>query len=100
MTVGNELPDANADGQPAGTQENSATTEELINYEISRKTTTEVVQGGRIERLSVAVLVDGTYEKNENGELVYTPRSPEQLEQIATLVRSAVGYDQTRGDRV
>ncbi len=100
VTVGNELPDANADENPAGTQENSATTEELINYEISRKTTTEVVQGGRIERLSVAVLVDGTYERNENGELVYSPRSPEQLEQIATLVRSAVGYDQTRGDRV
>nr|WP_321455999.1 flagellar basal-body MS-ring/collar protein FliF [uncultured Cohaesibacter sp.] len=100
VTVGNELPDANANGQPAGTQENSETTEELVNYEISRKTTTEVVQGGRIERLSVAVLVDGTYEKNENGELVYTPRSPEELEQIATLVRSAVGYDQTRGDKV
>ena len=100
VTVGNELPDANADQNPAGTQENSATTEELINYEISRKTTTEVVQGGRIERLSVAVLVDGTYERNENGELVYSPRNPEQLEQIATLVRSAVGYDQTRGDRV
>ncbi|WP_319413014.1 flagellar basal-body MS-ring/collar protein FliF [uncultured Cohaesibacter sp.] len=100
VTVGNELPDANADGQAPGSQENSATTEELINYEISRKTTTEVVQGGRIERLSVAVLVDGTYERNENGELIYSPRSPEELEQIATLVRSAVGYDQTRGDKV
>nr|WP_319486180.1 flagellar basal-body MS-ring/collar protein FliF [uncultured Cohaesibacter sp.] len=100
VTVGNQLPDANANDQPAGSQENSATTEELVNYEISRKTTTEVIQGGRIERLSVAVLVDGTYEKNANGELVYTPRTPAELEQIATLVRSAVGFDQTRGDKV
>ncbi|WP_316860510.1 flagellar basal-body MS-ring/collar protein FliF [uncultured Cohaesibacter sp.] len=101
VTVGNELPDANAQQQPLpGTQEKSDTTEELINYEISRKTTTEVFQGGRISRLSVAVLVDGTYEQNDAGELVYKPRTPQELEQIATLVRSAVGYDQTRGDKI
>ena len=101
VTVGNELPNANAEDQnAAGRQESNAVTEELINYEISRRTTTEVKQGGSVKRLSVAVLVDGTYEQNENGELVYKERGAEELEQIATLVRSAVGYDSTRGDRV
>ena len=101
VTVGNELPDAGEnDGNTAGRQEATDITEELINYEISRKTTTEIVQGGRIKRLSVAVLVDGIYEKNANGELVYQQRTPEQLEQIAILVRSAVGFDQTRGDKI
>jgi flagellar M-ring protein FliF len=101
VTVGNELPGA-ADntGNAAGRQEATDVTEELVNYEISRKTTTEVVQGGRIKRLSVAVLVDGIYEKNDAGELTYKPRTAEELDQISSLVRSAVGYVQTRGDKV
>ena len=101
VTVGNELPGAadNA-GNTAGRREATNVTEELINYEISRKTTTEIVQGGRIKRLSVAVLVDGIYEKNANGELEYKPRSADELDQIATLVRSSVGYDQGRGDKI
>lgn len=101
VTVGNELPGAadNAGGG-AGRNEASNITQELVNYEISRKTTTEVVQGGRIKRLSVAVLVDGTYEKSADGELAYKPRSADELDQIAMLVRSAVGYDQGRGDKI
>mgnify|MGYP002682622398 CR=1 FL=1 len=47
-----------------------------------------------------AVLVDGAYTKNEKGELVYQDRSKEQLDRIATLVRSAIGFDQKRGDQV
>lgn len=101
VTVGNELPGAaNNDGSGAGRQEATDVTEELVNYEISRKTTTEVVQGGRIKRLSVAVLIDGTYEKNDAGELIYKPRTAEELDQISSLVRSAVGYVQTRGDKI
>jgi flagellar M-ring protein FliF len=101
VTVGNELPGAaDNQGNGAGRQEAADVTEELVNYEISRKTTTEVVQGGRIKRLSVAVLIDGSYEKNADGTLTYKPRTAEELDQISTLVRSAVGYVQTRGDKV
>ena len=101
VTVGNELPGATEnDGNGPGRKEATNVTEELINYEISRKTKTEVVQGGRIKRLSVAVLVDGIYEKNDAGELTYKPRTADELDQITTLVRSAVGYDQGRGDKV
>jgi flagellar M-ring protein FliF len=32
--------------------------------------------------------------------MVYQDRSKEQLDQIATLVRSAIGFDQKRGDQV
>ena len=46
------------------------------------------------------MLVDGTYAKNEKGEMVYQDRSKEQLDRIATLVRSAIGFDQKRGDQV
>jgi flagellar M-ring protein FliF len=59
-----------------------------------------VTEAGRVNRISVAVLVDGSYNKNEKGELVYQDRSKEQLDRIAALVRSAIGFDQKRGDQV
>jgi flagellar M-ring protein FliF len=46
------------------------------------------------------VLVDGTYGKNDKGDIVYQPRSKEEIEQITALVRTAIGYDQKRGDQV
>ena len=59
----------------------------------------KVKNTGTIKRLTAAVLVDGTYKK-ENDAYVYQPRTPEEMEQIAALVRSAVGYDANRGDMV
>jgi flagellar M-ring protein FliF len=59
-----------------------------------------VTEAGRVNRISVAVLVDGSYSKNEKGEMVYQERSKEQLDRIAALVRSAIGFDQKRGDQV
>ena len=101
VTVGNNLPDANAEGEGQTTQESSADrVEETVNYEISKVTKTHVSEGGRVNRLSLAVLVDGNYVTNENGEQVYQPRSEEELQQIAALARSAVGFDQERGDTV
>ncbi len=99
VTVGNELPSATgADGGATGAKEDRSKTSEIINYEISRTRKTEQVEGGRIKRLSVAVLVDGIYEKGPDGKLIYKPRSPKELEEIAALVRSAMGYDKARGD--
>jgi flagellar M-ring protein FliF len=59
-----------------------------------------VTEAGRVNRISVAVLVDGIYSKNEKGETVYQARDKEQLDRIAALVRSAIGFDQKRGDQV
>jgi len=100
VTVNNELPgnQNNANGTQARDQ--SKKTEETNNYEISRTTKTEVTEAGRVNRISVAVLVDGAYSKNEKGELVYKERSKEELDRISALVRSAIGFDQKRGDQV
>jgi flagellar M-ring protein FliF len=101
VTVGNELPNADANqNNDAEEQDTSSLTEEIVNYEISRSTRTEVVEAGRITRLSVAVLVDGTYQTDEDGNSIYTPRAQEALDRIAVLVRSAVGFDEARGDVV
>lgn len=72
--------------------------EETTNFEISRTTRNIVRESGEVRRLSIAVLVDGTYRPNAEGVEEYTPRTEEELDQIATLVRSAIGYDATRGD--
>jgi flagellar M-ring protein FliF len=100
VTVGNELPGADAVEGEGGTRDEHAKNEEIINYEISRTTRVETIEGGRLSRISVAVLVDGRYTQNANGEMVYEPRGQEELEQIATLVRTAIGFDRNRGDQV
>ncbi len=100
VSVGNELPNANASQNNAAGKDNSNKSEEVVNYEISRTTRTEVVEGGRVKRLSVAVLVDGNYQRGANGEMAYQPRTPEELERISALVRSAIGFDTRRGDQI
>src|SRR5690606_39252714 len=70
------------------------------NYDISKTTEVEVAEAGGIRRLSVAVVVDGSYITDAEGNSVYQPRSAEELAQITALVRSAVGFDEARGDQV
>ncbi len=102
VTVGNNLPDANLpnldDG--SGNTSNTTRTEETVNYEITRTTKTHIREAGLVRRLSVAVMVNGTSVANEEGESSYEPRSAEEMEQIAALVRSAAGIDESRGDKL
>jgi flagellar M-ring protein FliF len=100
VTVNNELPGNQNGGSSNTSRDQSKKSEETNNYEISRTTKTEVTEAGHVNRISVAVLVDGSYTKNEKGDLVYGQRSKEELDRIGTLVRSAIGYDQKRGDQV
>ena len=99
VTVNNNLPDANL---PAlGGQANLSTTsrtEETVNYEISRVVKTHVRESGIVRRLTVAVLVNGTYQPNAEGEMVYRPRTQEELDQLSALARNAAGIDASRGD--
>jgi flagellar M-ring protein FliF len=102
VTVGNELPNAQGQqGQGGASREASNKNEEVTNFEISRTTRTEVLEGGRLRRLSVAVLVDGVYARPANGgEPAYQPRTQEELDRIGALVRTAIGFDRDRGDQV
>jgi flagellar M-ring protein FliF len=100
VSVGNELPGATQQPNANAPKDASNKNEETVNYEISRTTRTEILEGGRLKRLSVAVLVDGMYSRGQNGEAAYQPRSQEELDRIATLVRTAIGYDKARGDQL
>ena len=100
VTVANELPGASQNNGADGITEQGTSTEEIINYEISKTTQTAVMEAGSVKRLSVAVVVDGTYVDDGAGNLVYSARSADEIAQILTLVRSAVGYSAERGDTV
>ncbi len=100
VSVGNELPAAGQTQAAQAPRDSANKNEEVINYEISRTTRTEVVEGGRVKRVSVAVLVDGAYQPGANGQLTYQPRTQDELERIAALVRSAIGFDRNRGDQI
>jgi len=100
VTVQTNLPEAQQ-GQPGGGSTSRDTrTEETVNYEITRTVQNIVRETGNVRRLTVAVLVDGTYARGDAGDAVYQERDPQQLEQIETLVRSAIGFDANRGDQI
>lgn len=103
VSVSNELPGTGAgadNGNGGGNRDRDHKTEETVNYEISRTTKTEVTEAGRLKRVSAAVLVDGIYTKDAKGNMVYQPRSKEEIDRIAALVRTAIGFDAKRGDQI
>ncbi|ODT70522.1 MAG: flagellar M-ring protein FliF [Pelagibacterium sp. SCN 63-23] len=100
VTVANELPGASQGAGSQGLTDQGTTAEEIVNYEISKTTQTAVVEAGAVKRLSVAVVIDGTYADDGAGNQVYTPRSADEIAQLLTLVRSAAGYSAERGDSV
>ncbi|MEE4356280.1 MAG: flagellar basal-body MS-ring/collar protein FliF [Desulfococcaceae bacterium] len=94
--------------------------EQTSNYEISKiiRHVTEPV--GEIRKLSVAVVVDGSYKRaaaenrqkedkaageetakaEESLETVYVPRTKEELDILTKIVKNAVNFDAQRGDSV
>jgi len=95
-TVQNNLP--GNENTPGSTQENRQ--EETTNFEIGRTTRSTTRDQPIIRRISVGVLVDGVWEPQASGPPQFRERSAEELTRIATLVRSSVGFDERRGDRV
>lgn len=75
---------------------------EVINYEISKVTSHVVEPTGAIKRLTVSVLVDGTYQAAPDAQpgaaKNYMPRTEEELAKFTEMVKAAVGYDANRGD--
>ena len=98
VSVDNNLPQFGP-GAGAGplSSTRSSRTEETVNFEISRTVRTLVRETGVVRRLSVAVLVDGIYPSADSD---YIPRTEQEMEQLVALVKSAIGYDEARGDVV
>jgi flagellar M-ring protein FliF len=98
VSVQNNLPNADAGASPAGSQEQKQ--EETTNYEIGKTVRTLVHEQPQLRRISLAVMVDGAAARGPDGTLAYVERTPDELARIATLVRSAIGFNEQRGDRV
>lgn len=83
-----------------------AKNDETLNYEVSRSTSKIIEPVGALSKISVAVLVDGKYElpaavkDGQTGKPKYIPRSPDELQKIEALVKSAVGFNAERGDQL
>jgi len=95
VSVANQIPGAEAAAGGGASTENK--TEETTNYEIGKTVRSTLREHPVLRRLSVAVLVDGTWDGTPPA---FRERNAEELARIATLVRSAVGFDERRGDRV
>ena len=83
---------------------------ETLNYEVNRKVMKIIEPTGLIKRLSVAVLVDGTYEAAEGAEgqaedaaaaaKTYVPRSEQEMQNLLKIIKNAVGFSEERGDQI
>ncbi|MEC9266616.1 MAG: flagellar basal-body MS-ring/collar protein FliF [Alphaproteobacteria bacterium] len=97
VTVGNNLPDAGGlGGGASGDTETATSTESIQNFQTGNTRTERIVPPGRVERLSVAVVVDGIRQPDGT----YEARSDAEMEVLRELVESAVGVDRGRGDQV
>ena len=102
-TVANNVPTG---AQPAPTpqptsQSRTARNESTVNYEIDKTVRTEIIEGGAIKRLSVAVALDQVRVPGAEGQpATWQDRPPEEIARIASLVKSAVLFNQDRGDVV
>ncbi|MCQ6258883.1 flagellar basal-body MS-ring/collar protein FliF [Pseudomonas sp. Q11] len=71
------------------------------NFELDRSISHTKQQQGRLNRLSVAVVVDDQVKINPaNGETSRAPWSADELARFTRLVQDAVGFDASRGDSV
>jgi len=85
-------------------QEEGSSETVITNYELNKTVEHIISAVGAIERLSVAVLVDGVYAPVENDEgiteMVYQPRGQEEIDRLSAIVKNAVGFDQQRNDQI
>lgn len=105
LSAGTNIPGGQGGGA-GGSNRNKNRTDEVTNYEISKTITNKISESGRIKRLSIAILVDGTYQVKpaadggEKPDVTYIPRTDQELEKIKLLAASAVGLDPKRGDKI
>ena len=90
-------------------QENARTStfkknDRTVNYEIGKIVSHIVEPVGELTRVSIAVLVDGSYQRTEleDGKVdwAYVPRTDEEMQKLENIVKRAVNFKEDRGDKV
>jgi flagellar M-ring protein FliF len=98
VSVQNQLP--GAANEQGGARTDQSRQEETTNFEIGRLTRSTTREQPALRRVSLAVLVDGVWEPVAGGAPRWRERTADEMERIAALARSAVGFDERRGDKV
>lgn len=98
VSLQNNLPNADAGATATGSQEGKQ--EETTNYEIGKTVRAIVHDQPQVERVTLAVMVDGVDEVAADGKHTWKARDQAVLDQIEKLVKSTIGFDEKRGDRL
>ncbi|MEJ6390143.1 flagellar basal-body MS-ring/collar protein FliF [Gymnodinialimonas ulvae] len=99
VTVASNLPDGEgAAGEGSSAQ--STESRESVTFDMSELQREVEREPGAVRRITVAVLLNGVEEVGADGAVQTVPRADAEVEALTNLVRSAVGYDETRGDVV
>ncbi|NUM59403.1 MAG: flagellar M-ring protein FliF [Bdellovibrionaceae bacterium] len=97
------LPGAENSGQ-IGFKQDVKKEIKTTNYEVPKTVRNVKEAAGNLEKISVAVVVDGIFQttKNDKGEeeTKYVPRTQEELQKYETIVKNAIGFNASRGDSV
>lgn len=93
-----------ANGAQVGFKQDVKREIKTLNYEIPKTVKNIKEMAGQLERISVAVVVDGSFLESTNAEgkteTKWTPRTADELKKYETLIRSAIGFNESRGDIV
>jgi flagellar M-ring protein FliF len=93
-TLTNDPQPAAADDRPKSEREDST-----LSYEVSKTTSRRVEAVGEIRKLSVAVMIDGTYQA-EGAARVFVARPSEEIDRYREIIKRAVGFNEERGDEI
>lgn len=99
VSVAENIPEGE-EGAGAATKTSRSEANEKVNYEVSQVEVEKQTLPGEVKRLSVAVMLDGTEETDDDGNLTWRPRTEEEIKSVEELVKSATGFDESRGDIV
>ncbi|MGG5888103.1 flagellar basal-body MS-ring/collar protein FliF [Falsiroseomonas sp. HC035] len=99
VSVANQLPGADANAN--GPRSEQSRQEETTNFEIGRTTRNILREQPALKRVSLAVLVDGVWEPQPDGAPArFRERNADEIARILSLARSAIGFNEQRGDKV
>jgi flagellar M-ring protein FliF len=98
VSVTANLPEGDSNSQQGQNSNRTSRSEETVNYEITKTVKNHIREAGAVRRLSVAVLVDGVTTLAADGTRSYAPRAAEEIERLTALAKSAIGFNQKRGD--
>jgi flagellar M-ring protein FliF len=100
VTVASNLPAGDAGAGGSTSKTSNTETRERTNFEVSETTRELINNPGKVSRINVAVLLNNLTAIAADGTVTQTPRSPEELAQLKSIVESAIGFDPARGDTV